>query len=903
MHSAPRGRWPLPRPVTAALVSLPSLALGATVLALLGFEPAARPVAALVVSVATAAAAVTLVLRGRPGTWRARSGWLLLALAVLVHGAWSVMATEPSGDGALHGDATWQHLVLAGLVAWGLWLLPAPAESRRSLLRTALDALAAGFAFAVPAVEILLPDGLATAAGDPAALVHPASGVVLATAAVAVIGRARRPGGLPLPTLLLLGGGAMLLGVLDLMEHHGVSGALGLVAAAGPGLLWLAGAALAVGDAESDRATVWRERVSVLMPIAPLSVAAAVLLGANVFGQPLTGLTLTCALLLAVTLIGGGVLARLDSLATERQMDGLVLRRTLSLGDREKWFRALVQNSSDVITVVDPRGTIRFQTPSVTRILGHDPAQLVGTAVTDLLRPTDARRLSRALSTAARTPGRTVTLDFPVWAKDGSWCDTESTVTSLMHDPDIRGLVLNTRDVSERRRLEEKLTQQAFSDALTGLANRAFFRSKVELALKVALAPREVAVLFLDLDGFKAVNDTQGHHIGDELLCLVAKRLSSSVRPGDVVARLGGDEFAVLVTGPTAEEGAVWVAERVRRALATPYVLDGRELTLGGSTGLAISDSGDETADQLLRNADLAMYRAKSRRDLSFVRFEAQMHDALLARVKAETDLRHAVVHGDLVLHYQPVVELVTGRIVGVEALARWAHPELGLIAPGRFIDLAEETGLVGDIGSWALQETCRQGARWQRHAAPGGVFKVAVNVSAKQLEAGLPREVRDVLSANKLPGAALTLEMTESVLMERTDEIVELLRRIKTLGVRLAVDDFGTGYSSLSYLSRFPVDILKVDKSFVAHLGQEDGQSELVRTIVRLGESLRLDTVAEGIETPEQRVALEAMGCTYGQGFLFARPMPAAEIDALLVAQSDAIAKATATATASASA
>ena len=373
------------------------------------------------------------------------------------------------------------------------------------------------------------------------------------------------------------------------------------------------------------------------------------------------------------------------------------------------------------------------------------------------------------------------------------------------------------------------------------------------------------------------------------------------MRPGDVVARLGGDEFAVLVTGPTAEEGAVWVAERVRRALATPYVLDGRELTLGGSTGLAISDSGDETADQLLRNADLAMYRAKSRRDLSFVRFEAQMHDALLARVKAETDLRHAVVHGDLVLHYQPVVELVTGRIVGVEALARWAHPELGLIAPGRFIDLAEETGLVGDIGSWALQETCRQGARWQRHAAPGGVFKVAVNVSAKQLEAGLPREVRDVLSANKLPGAALTLEMTESVLMERTDEIVELLRRIKTLGVRLAVDDFGTGYSSLSYLSRFPVDILKVDKSFVAHLGQEDGQSELVRTIVRLGESLRLDTVAEGIETPEQRVALEAMGCTYGQGFLFARPMPAAEIDALLAAQSDAIAEATATATASA--
>jgi diguanylate cyclase (GGDEF)-like protein/PAS domain S-box-containing protein len=874
--------------VTVTLVALSGLALGAVLLALAGFERVALPVAATLVSGATGASAVALLLRGRLGPWRARAGWLLLCLAVLVHGSWALLMTEPASHGVLAEDATWPHLLLAVLVGSGLWLLPAPEDSRPALLRTGLDALAAGFAFAIPAVEVLLPDGLASAEGRPGQLVHPVAGVVLATVAVAVIGRARRAGGLPLPILVLLGGGAVLVGVLDLLEHQEVDGALVLVVAGGPGLLWLAAAALPVQDVESDRATVWRERVAVLVPMAPLTVAAAVLLGSTVFVQPLTGLTLTCAVLLAATLIGGGALARLDSLATERQLDILVLKRTLSLGDREKWFRSLVQNSSDVITVVDARGTIRFQTPSVTRILGHDPAKLVGTAVTDLLRPTDARRLRSALSTAARTPGRPITLDFPVWAKDGSWCDTETTVTSLVHDPDIRGLVLNTRDVSERRRLEEKLTQQAFSDGLTGLANRALFRSKVELALKVALAPREVAVLFLDLDGFKAVNDTQGHHVGDELLCVVAKRLTASVRPGDVVARLGGDEFAVLVTGPQAEEGAVWVAERVRRALSTPYVLDGRELTLGGSTGLAISDTGDETADQLLRNADLAMYRAKSRRELSFVRFEAQMHDALLARVKAETDLRHAVSHGDLVLHYQPVVELLSGRTVGVEALVRWAHPELGLISPGRFIDLAEETGLVGDIGSWALQESCRQGARWQRYAPPGGVFRVAVNVSARQLEARLPREVRDVLAASRLPGAALTLEMTESVLMERTDEVVELLRRIKTLGVRLAVDDFGTGYSSLSYLSRFPVDILKVDKSFVAHLGREDGQSELVRTIVRLGQSLRLDTVAEGIETVEQRTALEAMGCAFGQGFLFARPMPADEMDALLAAQAE---------------
>jgi diguanylate cyclase (GGDEF)-like protein len=457
----------------------------------------------------------------------------------------------------------------------------------------------------------------------------------------------------------------------------------------------------------------------------------------------------------------------------------------------------------------------------------------------------------------------------------------------LVHDPDIRGLVLNTRDVSERRRLEEQLTLQAYSDGLTGLANRSLFRSKVETALKVALARAEVGVLFLDLDGFKAVNDAQGHHVGDELLRIVAKRLTNSVRPGDLVARLGGDEFAILVTGPDAEEGAIWAAERVRRALSAPFVLDGRELALGASTGIAISDTGEETADQLLRNADLAMYRAKSRRDQSFVRFEAQMHDALLARMKAESDLRQAVTRGDLVMYYQPVVELGSRTVIGVEALVRWKHHERGIISPADFIDLAEETGLVGEIGRWALEESCKQGARWQKHAAPGGHFKMAVNVSARQFDATLPRQVRDILSSTGLPGPALTLEMTESVLMERTDEVVELLRRMKTLGLKVAVDDFGTGYSSLSYLSRFPVDILKIDKSFVQHLGNDNGRGELVHTIVRLGESLRLDTVAEGIETTAQCESLTAMGCIFGQGYLFSRPLPPEDIDALLEEQS----------------
>ncbi|MGH8894777.1 MAG: putative bifunctional diguanylate cyclase/phosphodiesterase, partial [Actinomycetes bacterium] len=824
---------------------------------------------------------VALAWRGRRGQWSARAPWLLLAVAAPGQAGWMIAARE-----GLSSPAPGQ-LALTGVIMAGLWLLPAPTESRRGRVRTALDAGTAGFAFAVPAFEAFLPsDGRVPGV---AAVANPVVHVLLATVAVAVLARGRRAGGLAVMPLAALAGGGVLLATADtsIAASVGMPTVLALNAVAL--LLWAVGALLPADEPESDREMIWRERVAVLVPMAPLTAAAAVLLGSAVFHQPLGAVTLGSTVLLTVALIIGGVLARLDSLSTERSLEAMVLRRTITLGTREKWFRSLVQNSSDVITVVDVRGVVRYQTPSVTRILGHDPARLVGTNVSGLLRPGDARRLKAALAASAKAPGRPISLGFPIWAKSGTWCDTETTITSLLHDPDIRGLVLNTRDVSERRRLEAQLTQQAYSDELTGLANRSLFRSRVETALKVGLAPCEVAVLFLDLDGFKAVNDAQGHLVGDELLRVVASRLAGSVRPGDLVARLGGDEFAILVTGPGTEGAATWVAERVRRALAAPFVLGGRELSLGASTGIAISDTGNETADQLLRNADLAMYRAKGRRDRSFVRFEAEMHDALLARVKAETDLRQAVVHGDLVLHYQPVVELGSGRIVGVEALVRWDHHERGLIAPGKFIDLAEETGLVNEIGLWALQESCRQGARWQRHAGPGGHFKVAVNVSARQLTAGLPRQVRDVLAASGLSGPALTLEMTESVLMDRTDEMVELLRLMKTLGIKVAVDDFGTGYSSLSYLSRFPVDVLKIDKSFVQHIGQEGGRDELVRTIVRLGESLRLDTVAEGIETVEQRAALEAMGCAFGQGYLFSRPLPAEEVDELLEEQARA--------------
>jgi PAS domain S-box-containing protein len=502
--------------------------------------------------------------------------------------------------------------------------------------------------------------------------------------AVAVLARSRHPGGLAVAPCVAMTLGAIVLAVSDLMFQAGAletrcEGMLALAV-----MLWTMGAWLPGDGAESDPETHWRERVAVLAPLAPLSAAAAVLLGSTVFDHRLSGVSLAAAVLLTATVVAGGVMARLDTLGTERTLDELVLKRTITIGTREKWFRSLVQNSSDVITVVDVRGIVRYLTPSVTPILGHDPKLLVGTRFTALLRPGDGRRLDAALASAARSPGRPVTLDFPIWAKSGAWCDTETTVTSLVHDPDIRGLVLNTRDISERRRLEEQLTLQAYSDGLTGLANRSLFRSKVETALKVALDRAEVGVLFLDLDGFKAVNDARA--TTSETSCWASWPSGSPTRCGRATwwPGLGGDEFAILVTGPDAEEGAIWAAERVRRALSAPFVLDGRELALGASTGIAISDTGEETADQLLRNADLAMYRAKSRRDQSFVRFEAQMHDALLARMKAESDLRQAVTRGDLVMYYQPVVELSSRTVIGVEALVRWKHHERGHHLAGR---------------------------------------------------------------------------------------------------------------------------------------------------------------------------------------------------------------------------
>jgi diguanylate cyclase (GGDEF)-like protein/PAS domain S-box-containing protein len=450
---------------------------------------------------------------------------------------------------------------------------------------------------------------------------------------------------------------------------------------------------------------------------------------------------------------------------------------------------------------------------------------------------------------------------------------------SLVRDPYSTSvhLIFQIQDITDRKLAEQQLHHDAFHDALTGLPNRALFMD--HLKLSIARARRnenqKFAVIYLDLDRFKIINDSLGHTIGDQLLVGIADRLKNHLRPGDTVARLGGDEFVLLIEDIAEDTEAVHVAERIQHELAVPFNLSGREVFTTVSLGIAPSTTGYERAEDILRDADTAMYRAKSLGKARYEIFDKAMHARAINLLQMETDMRRAVEREEFILHYQPIVSLENFRLRGFEALVRWQHPERGFISPMDFIPVAEETGLILQLGEFVLREACAQMQRWQKMFPVDPPLVISVNLSSKQFSQNtLINKVASIIQETGVNPLTVKLEITESVVMENIETATEMLRQLRALGVQLAIDDFGTGYSSLSYLHRFPIDTLKIDRSFVTRMSENNENTEIVRTVVVLAQNLGMDVVAEGVETNEQLVLLRKLGCENGQGYFFSKPV-----------------------------
>ncbi len=549
----------------------------------------------------------------------------------------------------------------------------------------------------------------------------------------------------------------------------------------------------------------------------------------------------------------------------------------------EARFRSLIQNSSSIISVVDAQGLIAYQSVTVDK-LGFAPTDLLHAPFVGLVHPADQSLVSSAIEQAKAEERGAVTVECRLRKRDGGWLQVELVVQNLLHDPFVRGLVVTARDISERKVFEEQLSHQATHDALTALPNRLLFRDRLQHALESgAQVGLSHAVLFLDLDDFKTVNDSLGHLAGDEFLVIAAQRLRTDIRGHDTVARFGGDEFAILLEN-TSEQDAEEVAKRIISTFAMPVELDGRAVKCGISAGIVFASRDDQTADDILRDADTAMYMAKARGKGRFELFTPMMREAVLDRLDLEADMRQGLVEDQFAVHYQPILNFDQDRLVGLEALARWQHPSRGFLMPAEFIPIAEESGLMIELGAQVLSTATKQVRAWQLRYPSDPPMFVTVNLSAKQLmDPGVVKVITTALEESGLPPETLTLEITETVLAQNTDAVIERLKAIRALGVRLAIDDFGTGYSSLSYLHQFPVDVVKIDKSFVDGIVAGSDGTELPDAIVSLAHALKLKTVAEGVERMDQIQHLTAIGCDLWQGFFYAEPMQDGGIEQLL--------------------
>ncbi len=545
----------------------------------------------------------------------------------------------------------------------------------------------------------------------------------------------------------------------------------------------------------------------------------------------------------------------------------------------------LVQHAPEAIALVDVEDRVQRINEEFTRLFGYAPDEAVGKRINDLIAP--AQLSEEALSYTRRvTKGETLSVETQRRRKDGSMVDVWLMGTPVMGKTGQIAAFGIYRDITERKAAEDQLLHLAIRDELTGLANRALFRDLVARSIGRGKRREDYAyaVLVLDVDRFMIVNESLGHATGDQLLRAVARRLERCVRPGDTVARLGGDEFGIFLDDIGDVSDAIRVADRIQNELRQPFILGAQDVFASASIGIALSAGGYDRPEDFLRDADLAMYRAKEQGGARHEVYHTEMHQQAVALLQLETDLRRALDRGEFLLRYQPIVSIVANRVVGFEALLRWQRPENGLVLPAEFIPVAEETGIIVPLGRWVLWEACRQAAGWRQRGGPWADISVSVNLSAKQLlQPDLVADVADALATTGLEPSALRLEITESVIVGNAEQMVQMLSRLRELNVQLYMDDFGTGYSSLSYLHRFQIDTLKIDRSFVSAMGDRGENSEIVRTIVTLARNLGIDVIAEGVETPEQLAQLRALGCLQVQGFLFSAPVAAEEIESLV--------------------
>jgi diguanylate cyclase (GGDEF)-like protein/PAS domain S-box-containing protein len=633
-------------------------------------------------------------------------------------------------------------------------------------------------------------------------------------------------------------------------------------------------AVAAFGGSYRMNLSAWRDGArlffwQVVGNAAALAAAFAAALGVRFAGVEISVVAGALACLVATALrakLRGGERAAAGAEAPQHK---------LSEGDR---FRSAFDYAAIGMALVSTEGRWLQVNRSLCQILGYTEEELL---LTDFLSVTHPDDLPTALSNIGQLLKGKVQasqMEKRYIHKSGHevWVHWSVSLVRDQYSKSVH-LIFQIQDITDRKLAEQQLHHDAFHDALTGLPNRALFMDHLKLAIARSRrhASTRFAVLYLDLDRFKVINDSLGHTIGDQLLVGIADRLKMNLRPGDTVARLGGDEFTVLIEDITDETESIQVAERIQKELSVPFTLSGREVFTTVSMGIAPSATGYERAEDILRDADTAMYRAKSAGKARYEIFDKAMHARAINLLQMETDMRRALEREEFILHYQPIVALDNFRLRGFEALVRWQHPERGFISPMDFIPVAEETGMIVPLGEWVMREACRQMNGWQRMFPLEHPLFITVNLSSKQFsQTQLISTFAMILQETGVKPQSVKLEITESVVMENIDTATDMLRQLRSLGVKLAIDDFGTGYSSLSYLHRFPIDTLKIDRSFVTRMSENNENVEIVRTIVVLAQNLGMDVVAEGVETNEQLVILQKLGCENGQGYFFSKPV-----------------------------